>query len=108
MKVQPILVLITAPGNNTARVLADRLVNERIAACVNILPGVVSIYTWQGEPTEDDEVMLIVKSTQELFADRLVPLVKEIHPYDVPEIIALPIILGSEDYLKWIAEMTGD
>jgi periplasmic divalent cation tolerance protein len=108
MKDQPILVLITAPGNNSARVIADRLVNERIAACVNILPGVVSIYTWQGEPSEDEEVMLIVKSTQELFADRLVPAVKEIHPYDVPEIIALPIILGSEDYLEWIAEMTGN
>lgn len=107
MKEQPILVMITAPKESTARAIAERLVNERIAACVNILPRVVSIYTWQGEPNEDDEVMLIVKTTQELFNDRLVPTVKEVHPYDVPEIIALPIILGSEDYLEWIADMTG-
>ena len=108
MEAQPILVMITAPGENTAREIADRLVNERIAACVNILPGVVSIYTWQGEPNEDDEVMLIVKSTQGMFYDRLVPAVRQIHPYDVPEIIALPIIQGSEDYLAWIAETTGN
>lgn len=107
MKSQPIIVLITAPNIDSAKEIADVLISRRIAACVNIIPGILSIYTWQGEQTEDEEVLLVVKSVEALFNDQLITAVKKVHPYEVPEIIALPVILGADDYLDWIDEMTG-
>lgn len=100
------LVLITAPDLETARRLAQALVRSKIAACVNISPGLVSIYHWEGALQEDQEVLLIVKTREAHVESRLIPLVHELHPYDLPEIISIPIQGGSQDYLDWIREET--
>ena len=100
------LVLITAPDLETARKLAKALVTSKVAACVNISPGLVSIYTWEDELHEDQEVLLLVKTRKELIEPRLIPLVTELHPYELPEIIALPIQGGSQAYLEWICDET--
>jgi periplasmic divalent cation tolerance protein len=105
---QHILVLITVPSVEVGKEIADHLLAERLAACVNILPSVHSHYLWQGEQASDEEVLLLVKSRVELFQERLVPAVKALHPYEVPEIIALPLVMGSTDYLGWIDEVTGE
>lgn len=97
------VVLITAPGVEQGRTLARRLLAERLAACVNIVPQVESHYWWQGELQQDAEVMLVVKTTGDLL-DRLLAEVRAHHPYDVPEVIALPITEGNPAYLSWISE----
>jgi periplasmic divalent cation tolerance protein len=96
------LVLVTAPEEDSARKIAARLVEEKLAACVNLIPGVNSLYRWEGEVEEDREVLLIIKSRTELIASHLVPLIHSLHPYQVPEVIALPIIAGSQEYLDWL------
>jgi periplasmic divalent cation tolerance protein len=98
-----IVVLITAASSKEARHIARRLVEEHLAACVNIVKGVRSCFFWQGKPQEEDETLLVVKTRAALF-DRLAKRVKQLHSYTVPEIIALPIIKGSRDYLGWIQE----
>lgn len=100
---QFLLVLITAPDRKTARDLGKALVDQKIAACVNLVPGLISIYFWEGEVQEDQEMLLLVKTRRELLDDQLIPLVQELHPYDLPEIIGLPIQAGEENYLDWIA-----
>lgn len=102
----PLLVQITAPDLETARHLARALVSRKIAACVNISPGLRSIYFWEGALQEDEEVLLLVKTRGGILERGLIPLVLEIHPYHLPEIIALPIVGGSQDYLDWIREET--
>ena len=104
---QPILVLITAPSQEVARQIAATLLEQKLAACVNVLPGVRSYYTWKGAPQEDEEVLLLVKTRAALFEGGLVPAVKAVHPYELPEIIAVPIQMGLEGYLNWINEETG-
>jgi len=101
-----IVVLITAPSLQAGQDIARLLVESKLAACVNILPTVHSIYSWKGSIQSDEEVLLLAKSRAELFADRLLPAVKAAHPYEVPEIIALPILMGLPDYLDWIATET--
>lgn len=107
MNDQPIVVLITAPSQEVARQIAITLLEQRLAACVNVLPGIRSYYTWKGQPQEDQEVLLLVKTRSALFESRLVPAVRAVHPYELPEIIALPISMGLEGYLNWIDEETG-
>lgn len=101
-----IAVFITAPGENEAAMIARSLVEARLAACVNIIKGIRSIYTWQGRIEDDSEVLMIAK-TQHALLDALTAKVRELHSYDVPEVIALPVTGGSEDYLKWLRESTG-
>jgi periplasmic divalent cation tolerance protein len=101
-----IVVLITVPSSEVGERIAAALLEKKLAACVNILPGVTSIYTWNGAVQKDQELMLVVKTRADLFHDRLVPAVKAVHPYEVPEIIALPVLMGSPDYLDWIAAET--
>ncbi len=101
-----IVIFITAPNENEAAKIARSLVEARLAACVNIIKNIRSIYTWQGNVEDDAETLMIVKTQKSLF-DALSAKVKEIHSYEVPEIIALPIIEGAEDYLKWLKESTG-
>ena len=98
-----LLVSITASSAEEAERIAEALVQERLAACVNIVPSITSIYRWQGEVHRDSEVLLIAKSRSELF-ESLAARVKELHSYEVPEIIALPIAAGSKTYLNWIDE----
>ena len=98
-------VLITAPNEDEAARIANDIVGARLAACANIIRGVRSIYQWQGKVEDDSEVLMIVKTRAELFG-ALEKRVKELHSYTVPEIIALPVVHGSEGYLAWIGEET--
>lgn len=96
------IVFITVPTKEVGKQIATALVQKKLAACVNILPGVNSIYAWEGKVQDEEEVLLIVKSRSDLFEDRLIPAVKALHPYEVPEIIAVPILAGLKKYLDWI------
>ncbi len=101
-----ILVFITAPDEEEAAKISRALVGARLAGCVNIIKGIRSIYRWQGEVEDGGEVLMIAKTRRELF-DTLVKKVKELHSYTVPEVIAVPIVEGSADYLGWLREVTG-
>jgi len=100
-----LVVLITVASLGEAERIARRLVEDRLAACVNIVPQVRSLYIWQGKFSQEDEVLLVVKSRRARFRE-LTTAVKQLHSYSVPEIIALPILVGSSDYLRWVAEST--
>ena len=96
-----IIIFITASSREEAENIGETLVNERLAACCNIVDNISSIFRWEGKICRENEVLLLVKSSSSLFDD-IVKKVKSIHSYDVPEIIAVPIKHGSEDYLGWI------
>jgi len=98
-----IIVLITAPPGEMAREIARRLVDAQLAACVNMVTSVESVYRWQGQRCEEAEWLLVIKTRRSLF-DRLAAEVKALHNYTVPEIIALPIVTGAPDYLQWVRE----
>jgi periplasmic divalent cation tolerance protein len=100
-KTDRIIVLITAGSEEEAHKIAELLVNEKKAACVNILPGVDSLFWWEDKLDSARESLLLVKTKASLFPE-IIELVKRTHSYEVPEIIALPIVTGSEDYLKWL------
>lgn len=100
-----VVVLITAPSEDEAARIARTLVETKLAACINIVKNIRSIYTWQGKIEDDSEALMVVKTKKRLF-ESLSKKVKELHSYTVPEIIALPIVDGSEDYLKWLREST--
>ena len=100
-----IVVLITTSDEDEAARIARALVEARLAGCVNIIKDIRSIYSWQGKIEDEKEVLMVAK-TRESLLDLLMEKVKELHSYTVPEIIALPIIQGSEDYLKWLKEVT--
>jgi len=100
-----IVCYITAPNEAEAVKIARALVENRLAACANIVQNVRSIYAWKGAIEDDAEVLMIVKTQKALF-QKLSEKVKEIHSYDVPEVIALPVVDGSEDYLQWLREST--
>jgi len=106
MDFEYIVVLITAPSEEVGKQIADRLLSQRLAACVNILPAVRSLYTWLGDLHDDAEVLLGVKSRAKFFNDVPSPTVRGAHPYKNPEIIALPILDGSPEYLDWISTVT--
>ncbi len=106
MEDQPVVVFITVPSRDVDDQIARALLEQNLAACVNIIPSLHSLYTWEGKLCEDEEVLLIVKSRSSLFQQRLIPAVQALHPYQVPEVIALPISMGLESYLKWIGEVT--
>jgi periplasmic divalent cation tolerance protein len=99
-------VFCTVPDLETARRIARTLVHEELAACVNLLPGLTSVYRWQGQVEESSELLLIIKTRQERYP-ALEARIKALHPYQVPEIIALAIEQGSMSYLDWISESTG-
>ncbi|MCJ7715810.1 MAG: divalent-cation tolerance protein CutA [Anaerolineales bacterium] len=102
------LVLVTAPDSDTAVLIANTLLEKKLAACVNIYPGLRSIYRWEGKIQDESEVLMMIKTRVELIDTSLIPLIQELHPYQVPEIISLPISGGSEPYLSWIfSETTG-
>jgi len=101
-----ITVFITVPKEEEAARIARELVDSRLAACANIVKDIRSIYRWQGKTEDEVEVLMVIKTRRELF-DSLMKRVKELHSYAVPEILALPVIAGSEDYLKWLHEETG-
>jgi periplasmic divalent cation tolerance protein len=96
------VVFVTAPTQDEAKTIAKTLVAEKLAACVSLLP-IHSIYTWQNEVHQDDEWQLLIKSDLAKF-QTLETRIRELHSYEVPEIIALPILSGSQPYLNWISE----
>jgi periplasmic divalent cation tolerance protein len=98
-----VIILITTANIEEAQQISKILLERKKAACVNIIPGINSCYWWEGKIEKEQENLIIVKTTRALF-DEVVRLVKENHSYKVPEIIALPIIGGNPDYLKWINE----
>jgi periplasmic divalent cation tolerance protein len=100
-----IVVLITAASREEADRIARRLVEDRLAACVTIVPQVRSIFMWEQKLSQEDEVLLLVKSRRARFV-QLAEAVKRLHSYSVPEIIALPVVMGSADYLRWVSEAT--
>jgi periplasmic divalent cation tolerance protein len=102
-----ILVYITAPGLNEARNIADHLVENRLCACVNILPGMASVYRWQGDVCHAEEVAMIAKTTQDRL-ESLVSAVKSLHPYECPCVVSWPITGGFLPFLQWIQEETRD
>lgn len=100
-----LLTFVTTPDVSAADRIAQALVTERLAACVSIVPGLTSVYRWKGELQRDSEVLLIIKTTRHRFED-LRMRVKELHPYEVPEIIATALEAGDKAYLDWIGDMT--
>lgn len=103
--VHEVVVFITAPNEEEASALAKAVVEARLAACVNIVRNVRSIYRWQGAIEDDQEVLMVVKTRKDRIAE-LTEKVRELHSYDVPEVIAIPIIGGSKDYIQWLNEST--
>ncbi|MFL6595474.1 MAG: divalent-cation tolerance protein CutA [Chthoniobacterales bacterium] len=97
------LAFSTFPDAETARRIARELVNGKLVACANILPQAKSIYRWQGKLEQSTEVLVLFKLRQARYSEFEAKL-KELHPYDVPEIVAVPIATGSRDYLDWIAQ----
>ncbi|XP_066597049.1 divalent-cation tolerance protein CutA [Prorops nasuta] len=95
---------VTVPTNEVAKKIAQGLVKSKLAACVNIIPQVTSIYEWKGEINEDNELLLIIKTRTDT-VDDLTKYVKQNHPYEVCEVISFPIQNGNEDYFKWMNDI---
>ncbi|MDI9617908.1 divalent-cation tolerance protein CutA [Methanothermobacter sp.] len=95
------LIYITTSGQEESARIGRRLVEDRLAACVNIIPSIKSFYHWEGSLEEDEESVLIVKTTSEL-TQQIIKRVRELHSYDNPCIISIPITGGSRDYLEWL------
>jgi periplasmic divalent cation tolerance protein len=100
------LVLTTLPNADAAGELAKSLVEEKLAACANIFPAVRSVYKWQGKIQDENEVLVLLKTRQEHF-ERLKSRILELHPYEVPEVLAIPVEQGYQAYLEWLARETG-
>jgi Uncharacterized protein involved in tolerance to divalent cations len=100
-----IIVLVTTPSEEEATTIGRAMVKQGVAACVNILPLKKSIFYWEGQIAEEQECLMIMKSRPALF-EELAMAVKRLHSYKVPEIVAMPIVKGSQDYLDWIIENT--
>jgi periplasmic divalent cation tolerance protein len=105
MKFEPIVAMITCGSEQEALKIAHSLVEEHLAACVNLVSPIRSIYRWEGKIWDEREWLLIVKTQRQKFED-LEKKVKSLHSYSVPEIIGLAIVEGSSSYLNWLAEMT--
>jgi len=102
-----LLVVTTLPDRATAERIAAALVTARVAACVNVLAECTSVYRWQGKIERAGEVPLLIKTTREAYA-RLEETLRTMHPYDVPEIVALPVTAGLPAYLDWVSQETKD
>jgi periplasmic divalent cation tolerance protein len=101
-----LLVMTTVARAEDAEYLAREVVERRLAACVNLLPPITSVYRWHGDVTREEERMLLMKTRADRFA-ALRDLLLEIHPYEVPEVIAVPLEAGSDGYLKWLDDQLG-
>jgi periplasmic divalent cation tolerance protein len=95
------IVLCTTPDRETAEMIASTLVAEQLAACVNILPGVTSFYRWEGAVEQNEELLLIIKTSQSVWP-MLVAQIQALHPYELPEIVAVPITTGEAEYIQWL------
>ncbi len=102
---QFLLVITTVPDADVGQIIAEKIIEERLAACVTLQATGQSLYWWEGKITQDQEHTLFIKTKNEVYT-KLEKKILEIHPYDIPEIIALPILTGSESYLGWIDSET--
>lgn len=100
-----IVIYCTVPNKKEGKEIAKKLVDSSLAACVNILDKMESVFSWDGTMCEEHEALMIIKTKRDLF-DKIRFIIKEMHSYNVPEIIALPIIEGDETYFKWIEHET--
>lgn len=105
MSAEFLLVLCTCPDRSVASAITTALLEERLAACVNRVPGVKSSYRWEGHVQEDEELLLIIKTTADLYA-RVEDTIRKLHTYELPEVIAVPLTAGSTAYLDWIRTAT--
>lgn len=101
------VAFVTTPNEETARKLARGIISQKLAACVNIIPKVLSVYEWEGKMNEDAELMLMIKTKTDKI-DELSKYVRENHPYTVAEVISLPIENGNAPYLDWITKTVGN
>ena len=101
----PVIIYCTCPDIETANKISRLLISQHVAACVNQVREITSIYEWEGKIEENNEVLLLIKSTEERF-DAIQRLVIEEHPYELPELIAVPVSKGLPDYLDWIKQCT--
>ncbi len=101
-----LVVLVTAPSAEKAAELGRALVSERLAACANVVPGIRSIYWWEGKVQDEPEALVLLKTTRARF-EALRDRVLALHPYQVPEVVALAVEAGSPKYLEWIAGVVG-
>jgi periplasmic divalent cation tolerance protein len=101
----PVIIYCTCPDIETAANISRLLISQHMAACVNQVQGITSIYEWEGKIEENKEVLLLIKSTEERF-DLIQQLILEEHPYELPELIAVPVSKGLPDYLDWIKQCT--
>lgn len=99
------LVFMTAPDSTVAERVAKALLEERLAACATVIPGVLSMYSWDGELRADSEAQVLLK-TRRALVDRLFRRAAELHPYEVPELVAAPLAWASEPYRKWVLDET--
>jgi periplasmic divalent cation tolerance protein len=100
----PVVLLSTVATREDAERIAQALVERRLAACVNVVPGVVSVYRWKGKVEKEGELLLVIKTRGERLADLKAALLAGLHPYEVPELVVLPVAGGHAPYLDWIAE----
>lgn len=100
-----VLIYATFPSAEVAESIGGALVDQGLAACVNVLPGMTAIYVWEGKRQRDTEAVMIIKTRAEL-ADRAIADVRKTHPYSNPALVVLPVIGGSADFLNWIGEQT--
>jgi periplasmic divalent cation tolerance protein len=100
-----LLVITTVPDVEVGQIIAENLIQERLAACVTMLGPGQSLYWWKGKITQDQEYTLFIKTKKDVYA-KLDEKIRQLHPYDVPEIMALPVFAGSKDYLSWIDKET--
>lgn len=98
-----LVVLVTAPSTEEGHTIARSLVAEHLAACVNVVPGVRSVFFWEGQLQEEAEALLVVKTRRERY-EALQRRILELHAYSVPEVLALPVAAGSPAYLAWVGE----
>lgn len=104
-KKQHLLVLSTSPGKITAKNIANELVASNLAACVQLVPGVQSFFRWVGKVDSSDEILMLIKTTTDCY-EELEEKIKSLHPYELPEIVAVPITTGFDEYLSWINDNT--
>jgi len=102
-----IMIITTVNSDSAAKKIAQALIEEKLAACVNIIPSVTSIFRWEGKVSTESELILIAKSKKKLF-DEIKDKILSLHPYKLPEIITVPIVDGSKEYLKWVEDELKD
>ena len=103
LKGEIVIVFVTVPGLREGRRISKAVLTSRLAACVNVIPGIQSMYQWKGKIVQEKEAMLVLKTTRPRYR-KLEQKIKQLHPYEVPEVIAIPMICGSSQYIEWVTK----